>query len=108
MTSGFARAGYEPIAAVEWDLHAAATHAANFGEEHVFWGDVTDYYDVPSADVVIGGPPCQGFSNLGSRDVADPRNKLWREYMRIVVAADPKVFVIENVERFRRSAEFEM
>ena len=56
--------------------------------------------------MVIGGPPCQGFSNLGSRDVNDPRNQLWKQYLRVVQRARPKVFVIENVDRFRSSSEF--
>lgn len=106
MTAGFAHEGFESVAAVEWDLAAAATYAANFGEEHVFWGDIGKFTSVPRADVVIGGPPCQGFSNLGTRDPADPRNQLWREYLRVVLAANPKVFVLENVDRFSKSAEF--
>lgn len=107
MTEGFRAEGFSPIAAVEWDLHAAATYAANFGEEHVFLGDIADWHHgIPEADVVIGGPPCQGFSNLGTRDPEDPRNRLWREYVRVVLAARPKVFVIENVDRFSRSHEF--
>ena len=74
--------------AVEWDLHAAATYAANFGEDHTHWGDIADVRDddIPTADVVIGGPPCQGFSNLGSKDVNDPRNQLWKQYLRFVRA----------------------
>jgi len=106
MTSGFVQAGFQPIRSVEWDLHAAATYAANFGEAHTFCGDIADFRDIPEVDVVIGGPPCQGFSNLGYKDPDDPRNQLWREYMRVVLAANPKVFVIENVQRFRRSPEF--
>lgn len=107
LTEGFRAEGFTPIAAVEWDLHAAATYAANFGEEHVFRGDIAEWRDgIPDADVVIGGPPCQGFSNLGTRDPDDPRNRLWREYVRVVLAARPQVFVIENVDRFSRSHEF--
>lgn len=108
MTSGFAAQGLTPVGAVEWDLHASATYAANFGEDHVFWGDIADFVDVPTADVVIGGPPCQGFSNLGSRDPDDPRNRLWQQYVRVVLEADPQVFVIENVDRFSRSPEFSL
>jgi DNA (cytosine-5)-methyltransferase 1 len=108
LTRGFADSsrGFAPVAAVEWDLHAAATYAANFGEEHVFWGDIADFDAVPKADVVVGGPPCQGFSNLGSKDPEDPRNQLWIEYLRVVRAANPQVFVIENVDRFAKSPEF--
>ncbi|GHH32340.1 DNA cytosine methyltransferase [Streptomyces candidus] len=111
MTSGFVAAkGYKPVMAVEWDLHAAATYAANFGESHMRWGDIAlvPDDDIPPADVIIGGPPCQGFSNLGTRDVNDPRNKLWKEYIRFVRHARPKVFVIENVDRFLTSSEFEL
>lgn len=109
MTVGFANAGFEPVAAVEWDLQAAATYAANFGEDHVHWGDIAHWKKgIPKADVVIGGPPCQGFSNLGTRDPDDPRNQLWKEYVRIVRAAEPKLFVIENVDRFRSSHEFSL
>ena len=110
MTAGFVREGYRPVLAVEWDLSAAATYAANFGESHMFWGDVALLHedDIDEVDVVVGGPPCQGFSNLGSKDVNDPRNKLWKEYLRVVAKARPKVFVLENVERFRRSSEFQL
>lgn len=106
MTVGFVQAGFSPVAAVDFDESAAATYAANFGEDHVHLTDIADWTEVPEADIVIGGPPCQGFSNLGTRDDEDPRNRLWREYARIVSAARPQVFVIENVERFRRSPEF--
>jgi DNA (cytosine-5)-methyltransferase 1 len=110
MTSGFTAKGFTPTLAIEWDLHAAATYAANFGEDHTLWRDIATVRssEIPKADVVIGGPPCQGFSNLGSKDTHDPRNKLWQEYLRVVEAANPKVFVIENVDRFMRSAEFEL
>ncbi|SEC10426.1 DNA (cytosine-5)-methyltransferase 1 [Streptomyces sp. 2224.1] len=109
MTAGFIAAkGYKPVMAVEWDLHAAATYAVNFGESHMRWGDIAGVKndEIPSADVIIGGPPCQGFSNLGTRDVNDPRNKLWKEYIRFVRHAQPKTFVIENVDRFLKSSEF--
>ena len=110
MTAGFVGSGFKPVLSVEWNLHAAATYAANFGESHTFWGDIETALegDIPEADVVIGGPPCQGFSNLGSRDVNDPRNQLWKRYLQVVERANPKVFVIENVDRFRSSSEFQL
>jgi DNA (cytosine-5)-methyltransferase 1 len=110
MTAGFVAEGFVPLLAVEHDLAAAATYAANFGEDHTFFGDIADLEDgkIPQADLVIGGPPCQGFSNLGSKDVDDPRNKLWKEYLRVVRLARPAVFVLENVERFSKSSEFAM
>lgn len=108
LTRGFVAEKFQPVLAVEWDLHAAATYAANFGEDHTHWGDIGEVKKrvIPQADVVIGGPPCQGFSNLGTRDPKDPRNKLWEQYVRVVVAANPQVFVIENVDRFSKSPEF--
>ncbi|SMF19407.1 DNA (cytosine-5)-methyltransferase 1 [Cellulosimicrobium cellulans J34] len=110
MTQGFVDEGFDPLLAVEWDRAAAATYAANFGEDHIIAGDIADVptADIPKARVIIGGPPCQGFSNLGLKDISDPRNQLWREYMRFVGAAQPEVFVIENVDRFSKSPEFEM
>src|SRR3954447_20920010 len=110
MTVGFADEGFEPILAVEWDKFAAATYAANFGEDHVRAGDIADVKnrEIPSADLIIGGPPCQGYSNLGLKALSDPRNQLWREYVRFVHQAKPLVFVIENVDRFMASPEFQM
>ena len=110
MTVGFAREGFESVLAVEWDKAAAATYAANFGEGHVIAGDIASVPDeaIPEADIIIGGPPCQGFSNLGLKDLNDPRNQLWREFMRFVKNSRPKVFVIENVDRFAKSPEFAM
>lgn len=97
------------MAAVERDLAAASTYAANFGETHIVWGDierVAQTHEFPAADVVIGGPPCQGFSNLGSKDIDDPRNRLWREFLGVVEQVQPKAFVVENVARFSASSEF--
>ncbi|MBW0010280.1 MAG: DNA cytosine methyltransferase [Pseudonocardiales bacterium] len=110
MTAGFVRHGFDPVLSVEWNLPAAATYAANFGEGHTYWGDIAALPDsaIPEADVVIGGPPCQGFSNLGSRDVNDPRNQLWKQYLRVVQHAHPQVFVIENVDRFMQSPQFQL
>lgn len=110
MTAGFVPHGFDPVLSVEWNLHAAATYAVNFGEDHTVWGDIAQLPDsaIPEVDVVIGGPPCQGFSNLGSRDVDDPRNQLWKQYLRVVRHARPQVFVIENVDRFMRNPEFQL
>ena len=107
MTAGFTERGFTSSLAVEVDRAAAATFAANFGD-HIFCGDIAELDEslIPEVDVVIGGPPCQGFSNLGNKTATDPRNKLWQQYVRVVVAARPMVFVIENVDRFASSSEF--
>lgn len=109
MTAGFVQQGFVPKLAVEHWLSAAATYAANFGESHVRLVDIADLAtaDMPEADVVVGGPPCQGFSTLGRKDPNDPRNGLWKEYVRVVLAANPKVFVVENVAQFTKSREFQ-
>jgi DNA (cytosine-5)-methyltransferase 1 len=103
-------AEYHVIAAVESDRTAAATYAANFGRDHLHAIKIEDWQrdDIPSADVVIGGPPCQGFSNLGRRDPNDPRNVLWREYARTLERIRPEYFLIENVAAFFRSPQWEL
>lgn len=108
-TQGFVDAGFVPLRAVEWDRAAAATYRANFGG-HVLEGDITDVDadELPEVDVVVGGPPCQGFSALGTQDPDDPRNHLWAEFARIVAAVSPPVFVLENVPQFLRSGQFEL
>ncbi|WP_293769497.1 DNA cytosine methyltransferase [Sporichthya sp.] len=109
LTAGFrAAGGYRTVAAVEKDLAAAATYAANFEERHVHWGGIEGWVtsgEIPEADIVVGGPPCQGFSNLGARRERDPRNALWRRYVDVLVAARPRVFLLENVDRFATSGQ---
>jgi DNA (cytosine-5)-methyltransferase 1 len=109
LTAGFMSTGrYQPVGAVEQNISAAATYAQNFGD-HVFPGDIADWMgEVPEADVVVGGPPCQGFSNLGSRKDHDPRNLLWRRYVDVLVHSRPRAFVLENVPQFAKSAEFQL
>jgi DNA (cytosine-5)-methyltransferase 1 len=110
ITSGLHRTGrYETIGAVEIDVAAATTYAENFGRHLVHAGSIIDWQPdarALRADVVVGGPPCQGFSNLGKKRVDDPRNQLWRDYVRVLDRIKPKAFVIENVDRFLKSAEF--
>lgn len=100
--------GFEPVFAVEADEAAARTFERNFGcRVHV--GPVESVEVFPAADVIIGGPPCQGFSPLGrDRDDASRAqlNGLWRQYLRAVRQIRPRVFVIENVPEFQRSAQF--
>lgn len=109
MTEGFhAARAFRTVQAVEMDPQAAASYAATFGDiVHV--GPIGDWLrtcEVPSVDVIIGGPPCQGFSTLGKRDVEDVRNVLWRDYARTIVRAQPKYFVLENVGAFLKSSQF--
>ncbi|MFF5971749.1 DNA cytosine methyltransferase [Streptomyces sp. NPDC012769] len=109
---------FHSVAAVEHNKAAAATYAVNFGsgrpnksfpEARVYFGDIEKWKPQPGlhADVVVGGPPCQGFSALNRKKKGSERNRLWEEYVRIVAAIRPKVFVIENVDRFLKSSEFQ-
>lgn len=131
LTEGFRAAGFEPVVAVESDKWAARTYEKNFGE-HVLacpieevglwrregtlsWrGRNIEGRDVriqtPEIDVLVGGPPCQGFSPLGRMndwDYADPRNKLWTHYAHVLNVVNPKIFLIENVPEILKSLEFE-
>jgi DNA (cytosine-5)-methyltransferase 1 len=54
--------------------------------------------DKEAVDIVVGGPPCQGFSNAGKRLIDDPRNKLYKEFINIVIITKPRVVLMENVE----------
>lgn len=109
LTEGFKQAGkYRVMGAVELDRSAAATFAANHGDVVAATGikEWLDTRDVPKVDVVLGGPPCQGFSLLGRRDEHDARNGLWREYARTLLRSEPSYFVLENVAVFLKTAEF--
>ena len=106
MTRGFADSGaFRSVFAVEFDRDAGATYAANFGD-HVACGPIEDVASFPAADVVIGGPPCQGFSPLNRAAVGFERRGLWREYLRALQAIEPQAFVMENVPELLRSAEY--
>lgn len=58
-------------------------------------------------EVVIGGPPCQGFSLLNKKRHGDARRELWKAYMQVVQQAEATVFLMENVEGLLKSHEFE-
>lgn len=97
------------VGSVELDPTAAATYRENFGSTGQFVGAIEDWLHevrTPSADVILGGPPCQGFSKLGKRDINDIRNLLWKKYAETIVLAKPKYFVVENVIPFLESNEF--
>jgi DNA (cytosine-5)-methyltransferase 1 len=102
MTQGVVDAGYSVLFGVENDYHAAQTYMFNF--DHPMMNadirsldadDLSKQYG--KADIVFGGPPCQGFSMAGKRDNKDPRNSLFMDYLRFVKAFEPKYFIMENV-----------
>jgi DNA (cytosine-5)-methyltransferase 1 len=107
MTRGFLDSGrYRSLFAVESDPSAAATFRLNFGD-HVAESLIEDVATFPQVDVLIGGPPCQGFSALNRDAVGFERRGLWREYLRALEHARPRAFVMENVPALLRSAEYE-
>ncbi len=100
---GFEQAGFETVFANEFDHDAADAWRVNRpGREHVMVeGDINAHFDDirkhKGADILFGGPPCQGFSVAGKMDPADPRSNLVWRFMDAVEAVSPKVFVMENV-----------
>jgi DNA (cytosine-5)-methyltransferase 1 len=106
MTRGFCDSGrFESVFAVECDPDAAETYRENFGD-HVSEVPIEDVAVFESADVVIGGPPCQGFSPLNRDVVGFERRGLWREYLRALQQVEPDAFVMENVPELLVSAEY--
>jgi DNA (cytosine-5)-methyltransferase 1 len=108
-TQGFVDAGFRPVWANDFDPACVRTYVANFGP-HAVAGDLTEIVErgdaLPRADVVIGGPPCQGFSLLNKNRATDVRKGLWRAYWTVVRRAEPAVFVMENVPELLASPEF--
>jgi DNA (cytosine-5)-methyltransferase 1 len=100
---------FEPIWANDYDRYAVKTYNANFGT-HCLEGDINDILDdsgiaLPKADVVIGGPPCQGFSLLNKKRDGDPRKQLWRPFMEVVKRTSASIFVMENVPQLLNTFE---
>lgn len=104
---GVETAGFEVCVAVELDKFACETYRHNFPKTLLFEGDVHDFlapgtdhadeYRLQNIDLVFGGPPCQGFSQIGMRRLDDERNELYKQYTRVVQMLQPRVFLMENV-----------
>ncbi|GAA2199978.1 DNA cytosine methyltransferase [Sinomonas flava] len=113
LTAGFHAASlrFRTVAAVEMDPAAAASYEATFGEGIVYTGMIQDWLATAAMpeeiDVVVGGPPCQGFSTLGKQQIRDERNFLWRQYAETLIRVQPKYFVVENVAAFEKSPQFQ-
>lgn len=104
---GYKWAGGKVLAAIEWDENAVATYRLNHLGTPVLHRDIAiimveELLDLTGLqpgelDILDGSPPCQGFSTAGKRQIDDPRNSLFREYVRLLRGLQPKVFIMENV-----------
>jgi len=114
LSLGFELAGFSMITALDIDPHAVRTYMAHHPHTRVLLGDVLDAQvreefveetlrrlGGQELDVLIGGPPCQGFSTAGWRRSNDPRNRLWQGYMEVLAALRPRWLVLENVPGMR-------
>lgn len=105
LSTGFKWAGVKVLVATDYWADAAVTYRHNHTDTVFLTDDIRTLTGgrllqaagVPKVDLVIGGPPCQGFSTLGKRDVADPRNELFQEFIRLVDEIKPRAVLIENV-----------
>ncbi len=114
MTCGFLQAGgFESRWAIDYEPDMIATYRSNFDQkgEHTTVGDVREWFassstDMPKAEVVVGGPPCQGFSLLNKNRRQDSRRALWWYMAATAKASGASVVVIENVRQLITSPEF--
>ena len=95
---GFKKAGYDIIWAIDNNQDAVNTYKRNVGEE-IVCDDITaiNIDNIPHADIVIGGPPCQSFSLAGNRHCDDERGRLVWRYLDIIKKVSPRAFLFENV-----------
>lgn len=103
LSYGFERAGFEIKLAIDLWEDAILTYNHNHKNKV---GKLLDIHDLTDQELeefkgkidgIIGGPPCQGYSTVGTRDINDPRNHLYIEYCRVVEKVQPEFFLIENV-----------
>ncbi len=99
MSLGFAFEGLHVVGALDSWKPAVETYRANLGD-HATLAQIGDDTLLSPADVIIGGPPCQGFSSAGSRRKGDQRNNLVSVFARLIARHRPRAFVFENVEGF--------
>lgn len=106
-SKGFEQAGFDIRLGIDIWQDAVTTYKANFPHAATIVGDISTLtgedllaaagMSANEVDVIIGGPPCQGFSLSGKRMLDDPRNILYKSFVRMVETIQPKAFVMENV-----------
>lgn len=108
LAQGFKDAGFKSVWAVDSESCCGVTYEKNFHHK-VHVGDIRLVRSpLPKADIIIGGPPCQGFSPLGKMIPTSEHtrmNELWKEFLRFVREVRPKAFVVENVPEFLKSVQ---
>lgn len=105
LSHGLEMAGHKCLLGVDANKDAIASFAANHHNAAVYLGDIKKLNEKKlkellagqRVDMVVGGPPCQGFSTVGRGQVEDERNQLFREFVRIVKITNPKIILFENV-----------
>ena len=100
---------FNPIWANDFNKDCVETYNRNFGD-HCIQGDIVDILAdpsivIPEAEVVIGGPPCQGFSLLNKNRGGDPRKHLWRPFLEVVQRSKAQIFIMENVPQLLNTFE---
>ncbi|MCF6211593.1 MAG: DNA cytosine methyltransferase [Gammaproteobacteria bacterium] len=100
---------FQCIFGVDNDEAAVETHNHHFGR-HSICANIEEWLagnpKIPEADIVIGGPPCQGFSLLNKKRHGDARRSLWEPFLDVVERSGARAFVIENVQGLLKSPEF--
>lgn len=98
---GFKKAGFDIVWANDFDKNACDSYTKNIGN-HIKCGDINKYFieltQIKNVDLVIGGPPCQGFSVAGKMNPNDPRSEHVWTFAKAVEELNPKAFVMENVK----------
>lgn len=106
MDLGFSRGGFDVVWANDIDVNACKTYETLVGD-HVECGDVLRSEPPQEADVVIGGPPCQGFSVIGRMDHSDPRSQHVFRFLDVVRDVGARAFVMENVKSLAENPRWE-
>lgn len=107
MDLGFIDAGFNVIYANDSDENACLTYEKNIGE-HIVKDSIkeVEYDSIPASDVIIGGPPCQGYSVAGKMSPEDERSQLVYDFAEVVITKKPRAFVMENVDHLGKSSRF--
>jgi DNA (cytosine-5)-methyltransferase 1 len=107
LSEGFSQAGFKTVMGIDYDENSAKTFKNNHPDADYIKADVGELspqkvldkldWKKGEIDIVIGGPPCQGFSIAGDRKKDDERNELFRDYARHIDSLNPKFILMENV-----------